>query len=553
MPMDAPGTLQLAHRRSQLSGVSKDTRIEMLDVLDVDVETPLIRAASPILEQMTQDLRDMPLAILLADRHGVVVDVRAPLSLGFGAEVARSRIGRRCAEETVGTNALGTAIELGRPVRLLGDEHYLQDLADYDCLGVPIGNPLNGRPAGALSLCGGRETLDPALAPFLAYAARDIQKSLLALTPRGHAELLQVFHDASRHHSAVVVLGTGLVLASPAATIMLDPLDHAMLDQRGAELRRDQQRTDEVELTSGRQVTITMSRCGSSGAGLLVQLVQHGAARPRIPRGRNAALSTTAALSREIDTARRGRLRTLITGERGTGRTNLVRQLAGSADITVVDGAQEVLDPHWWRLSLRATLQESAASDGTILVVLDRVEELSADAALSASTQLSASVAWVAVLAPPLDHLRGEHAALVAGCHTHVHLPPLRSRAEELGDLLDDVSARSQMAARLRWTHEAVTVLKAHPWPGNFYEMQAMVEHVAKTAVNGSVTVADLPSSVKSLPRRQLTPLQRADREVIAAHLRACNGNKVHVARALGISRSTLYKKLRELELNDRP
>jgi transcriptional regulator of acetoin/glycerol metabolism len=79
--------------------------------------------------------------------------------------------------------------------------------------------------------------------------------------------------------------------------------------------------------------------------------------------------------------------------------------------------------------------------------------------------------------------------------------------------------------------------------------MQAMVEHVARTAVNGSVTVADLPSSVKSLPRRQLTPLQRSDREVIAAHLRACNGNKVHVARALGISRSTLYKKLRELEL----
>lgn len=541
--------LTQAHRRSQLSGVDPLTRIDALDVLDVDDQTPLVRAGSPVLEQMTQDLQDLPLAILLADRHGLVVAVRTPISRGFGAEVARSRLGRRCSEENVGTNALGTALELGQPLRLLGEEHYLADLADYDCLGAPIGNPVSGRAEGALSLCGGRQALDPALAPFLAYAARDIAKSLLALRPRSHAELLQVFHEASRQHSAVVVLGAGLVLASPAATIMLDPLDHTMLDHRGAELRRDQQLTEDVELNSGRGVTLTMSRCGATGSGLLIRLVPHGAARPRVPRGRNAMVSTAVALSREVDTARRGGLCTLITGERGTGRTDLVRQLAGSADIDVVDGTQEVLDPERWRHNLQAVLDR--AIDTGSLVVLDRVEELSADAALVVSGLLSASAAWFAVLAPPLDHLRGQHAALAAGCHSHVHLPPLRSRHEELADLLDDVSARSRVATSvpLRWTQEALTVLRAHPWPGNFYEMQAMVEHVARTAVNGSVTVADLPSSVKSLPRRQLTPLQRADREVIAAHLRACHGNKVHVARALGISRSTLYSKLRELEL----
>ena len=51
-------------------------------------------------------------------------------------------------------------------------------------------------------------------------------------------------------------------------------------------------------------------------------------------------------------------------------------------------------------------------------------------------------------------------AALAAGCHSHVHVPPLRSRAEELADLLDDVYALSRVAASapLRWTQEALTV-----------------------------------------------------------------------------------------------
>jgi transcriptional regulator of acetoin/glycerol metabolism len=162
-----------------MCGVDPSAQVDRLEQYTVDPNSPLLTAARPVLRKMVEELGDAPLAVLLAGRDGLVLDVLTAENRGQLADMARTRIGRRCTEELVGTNSIGTALELGRGVQIRGDEHYLESLRSLNCLGVPVENPISGRTEGVLSICGERSTVNAGLGPFLSYAARDIRERLL--------------------------------------------------------------------------------------------------------------------------------------------------------------------------------------------------------------------------------------------------------------------------------------------------------------------------------------------------------------------------------------
>jgi sigma-54 dependent transcriptional regulator, acetoin dehydrogenase operon transcriptional activator AcoR len=540
-----------------MCGVDPAAQVDRLEEFEVDPDTPLLTAARPVLRKMMEELGDVPLAVLLAGRDGLVLDVLTAEGHGPLADMARTRLGRRCTEELVGTNSIGTALELGRGVQIRGDEHYLESLRSLNCLGTPVENPISGRAEGVLSICGGRSSVNAGLGPFLSYAARDIRDRLLAAAPRRHLELLGAFEVASRRHRAVVVLGADLVLATPEATAVLEPVDHISLRERARGLGPAGVLYEELaELASGKVVSLTIRRCGGTdGGGVLVEIgLPASAPRVKVPRGSNVRFSAKDAVARELEGARQGRRRVLITGERGTGRTTAVRELAAGAKIVSLD-CGEAARAGWDDL-LVSTLAESAsgrADDGSqTLVALEGIDALPTDTALRALDRIAGSPAWVVMTAPPPEDIRGEHAALVACCEVNVALQPLQARTAELPAVLREMTrsvADLEDSRSLRWTSEAIAALVAHPWPGNLHELRAVVQQVVRAAVDGCVTVDALPFSVAGGPSRALSPLQRSEREVIAATLRACNGNKVHVAAHLGISRTTLYKRLRELQI----
>jgi transcriptional regulator of acetoin/glycerol metabolism len=520
--------------------------IEALPVESFDPGQRLLVAAGGVLSQMMDDLAGAPLAVLLADRDGLVVDARTPTMRGQMADLTVSRVGRRCLEEFAGTNSIGTALELSRPVRIRGAEHYLESLQAFDCLGVPVIHPTTARSEGVLSLCGAHGALSPALAPFLTYAARDIQKQLHASTPRGQLELLAAFHHACRSPGAVVVLGPDMVLATPDAAAMLDAVDHQMLRDRGGSLQTGAVARLDADLSSGRRVRLALERCGSDRSrGVLARISTETCdARPRVPRGANARGPAGDTISQALDAARSTGAPVLITGEAGTGRSRAVRTLAADAPVHVVD-CTATAEPV---AAFAAAL--SAARGGADVIALDGIESVSAAAARDLLGLVISADVRVVMTAPPLDELSGAHAALIACCRNHVHIPPLRARASELPALLETVT--SALALQLgvppvRWSAEALAVLLAHSWPGNLHEFRVVVEQVLRSGTAPVVSVDALPSSVRESSRRRLSPLQRSEREVITATLQACNGNKVHAAGELGISRSTLYKRMREL------
>jgi DNA-binding NtrC family response regulator len=137
-------------------------------------------------------------------------------------------------------------------------------------------------------------------------------------------------------------------------------------------------------------------------------------------------------------------------------------------------------------------------------------------------------------------------------------LPPLRDRAEDIPLLAEeflDRAARKQGRA-LRLGAEALDRLLAYPWPGNVRELENIMERAAILSRGETVDLDDLPPHVIDgtlpgpaavLPRQQT--LAEAERAHITQMLERHGRSYSRAAEALGIGRTTLWRKLKEYGL----
>jgi len=160
-----------------------------------------------------------------------------------------------------------------------------------------------------------------------------------------------------------------------------------------------------------------------------------------------------------------------------------------------------------------------------------------------------------------------------------IAVPPLRARREDLPELIAHIAsrhARTPLPESLRRRFLAVTA--RHPWPGNVRELENMVERLlavgaelardphpealerllpelsersssAAPGTAASPASIELAASTTTLRRAR----ERAERERLEAALEAAGGNLGIAARALGISRTTLWRKLARPTLYDGP
>jgi len=154
-----------------------------------------------------------------------------------------------------------------------------------------------------------------------------------------------------------------------------------------------------------------------------------------------------------------------------------------------------------------------------------------------------------------------------------IPLPPLRERGDDLKLLL--VSFLERHGRRygkpdLRYSPEALELLLHHAWPGNVREVDNVVQHAVLMADGPQVLLRDLPPTLEG-PLRLPGPsapalrageaglvveasgfltLDEMERRHIMDTLQRCQGNQSLAARRLGISRSTLWRKMKELALD---
>lgn len=132
-----------------------------------------------------------------------------------------------------------------------------------------------------------------------------------------------------------------------------------------------------------------------------------------------------------------------------------------------------------------------------------------------------------------------------------LYLPALRDRVEDIPCLCKHFlkGKRSGEGTGPVFTPEAWTVLRSHSWPGNVRELQNVMARVSAMGVE-TVSARHLRSLLGAAQTRKVESIFERDRvDDIRKVLRDVNGRKGEAARRLGMSRSTLWRKMREIGL----
>jgi len=539
--------------RSRTWKVAAD-RIKLAYVKDPNLETPLSNGAAPVLRRLQEQLSGTPVSIILTDADGVVIDRRTgDNGLEQRLDQVQLAPGFSYAEQFVGTNGIGTALEGGQAADVYGHEHYAEGLEEFGCAGVPVRHPITGQLLGVLDLTCWSRDASPLLMALARTTAGHIERELTVTSGRRELALVQEYLRASRHSNGIVLaLNNDLVMMNDHARQLLPPQDQATLLATAAEAMHGSKRAIlDVDLPSGAKARIycapVLTESGPSGGVVRVRLMD--GADPSTPRPFTHPLlpgivGSGALWQRSCDEVcahqQAGEWIT-VHGEPGVGKVALLRAVhrrynpAGRFHVASASSAS----------FLSEVRRELAENEGTL--VLQHVDRLPAEARTALATMLRQwaprSRAWVCA-----THLSGEHelAELLRNFPSSVAVPPLRHHIEDIRELVPFLLVKLAAGAGLSCSPGAMRLLLRTRWPGNVAQLREVLRKVTTHRRVGVIEPGDLPPECQTVTGRVLNTMESIERDAIVRSLIDADGNKKEAARALGMSRATIYRKIRE-------
>lgn len=563
-----PGHVAASWRRSASSGVHpSDVSTEYFT--DLDVGSRLARCSEPVIEHLVEQTRDVPMCVALTD-HRARLLARRDSDPWFGRIADRVYFaqGFGYAEGSVGTNGVGTVLEFGESVHIVGAEHFVDPLQPFACAGAPVRDPFTGRIEGVLDISCLSDHSSPIMHSLARSAASQIEHNLLTDRNQLQQALFDVYTRVdARSRDAVLAVGPRVVMTNPALQTLLRPGDQEALQDHVRFVMHGHPAVDErLDLPSGLRVRLRGSTItvGDAVAGMVgvVSVLPDGDLAGRVPTPRApAAVTDTGAAPADrlvashcpawraaagtVEAALTGGDPVLVLGEPGTGRFTLLAEL------------HRAVDPRGRTVAIEPDAVEAAPRDvadrlrrpGTTLVVLREVDRLSpatADLLATALVEAPGAAPRLAATATGADRSDAAHRPLLALFRASATVPPLRNRSTDLHALVSALLADLAPHRDVRPSQDALRVLGRHRWPGNVRELADALAAALRRRPVGRIEPDDLPAWCQSAPRGALRAVDRIERDAIVTALREAGGNRVAAAAALGLARSTLYRKIRQ-------
>jgi transcriptional regulator of acetoin/glycerol metabolism len=498
------------------------------------------------------DLRGTGLALLLADSSGQILERWAGDRSGIDHLDRMGTVrGAVLSEDAVGTNGVGTAVALACAVQVRGDEHFAEFYQAAVCTSSPVFHPVTKSLVAVMTLSCDVRIASKLLIPLVRGMSRQLEAHLLSVEKPASREMLHVFLEQSRKGGApVVALGPhGAVLQSDNAA-RLNPQDLQALRSLLAEGRPTGRYV--VELSTGR----TELELTSIGPSNTVIALAGPASRPSpstigVPRVRLAGRTTDwLSAAARVEVLRSTAAPVIIAGEPGVGKTSLALGVPYRLGVgQTVEYVHEAAARHIQGLESWLRAVEASIRTHRKLVVrgIGTLDPAALDGlrAIIESQRSGPSVLLTQTAMTP-DAV-GEN-EIRFGAAT-VWVPPLRQRPEDLADLWNVLADAIAPRARLRIAPRSLTVMQRYEWPGNVKEMRRLVTRLAEIGRTGEIRPGELPATMQSA--KHLSMIERAELDAIRRALIEAEGNRTKAADILGISRATVYRKMKMYKLTD--
>jgi transcriptional regulator of acetoin/glycerol metabolism len=552
---------------------------------------------------VTADLfADSHSMLLLTNQDGVILKAAGDLRTLAAGEKIHLTVGGDWREGQAGTNGIGTALATRQPTYIHGSEHFCEGIKSWSCAAAPICEPGTGAIMGVLDISGPPTTYHINNLTLAVTAARQIEMVLAEQAACEHMRLLAfclqrlsssdatgmiAIDRAGRlvHTTGRVSLPVGIGERFPGMDESSAVEDWARHLPEG--LRSEWFNPVVVDGSTIGAMLVVPARARSVSARIAERSGEADPQRSCFAQIQGQSTAMQAAVKRGRQLARR-RVPVLIEGETGVGKELFARAIHGEEGgggpfVAYNCGAasKELIASELFghvRGAFTGATAEGRpgrfelAHGGTLC--LDEIGEMPLELQPVLLRALEEGVIYrlgdtqprhvdVRLLAMTNRNLREE----VESGHfrrdlyyrisvTRLRIPPLRERDIDIDLLVEHFNRRLAQrhgVAERRLSAEIMAVLRAYSWPGNVREIRNVIENLLLTSNEEVVSLDELPaelldetatvSVVPPLPD-QSTSLEDTERLAIARAVRSAGGNLAQAARALGVSRSTLYRKL---------
>lgn len=509
----------------------------------------LLEKAMPLFEQWQQGRH---CRLLFADADGTILLSTGDNRFGDRARRLALATGARWHEQSMGTNAIGTALSEQQEVSILGEQHYIHANRAISCSASPVFSPV-GELLGVIDISSEAGAHSNDMLVTARLMALTMENALVS-EQRDACWLLNLANDAAglqQPWSALIALREDgrLLGANRRARQWLPKLDPgALLEQ----LRQGELTPwgDGMALLSRRCTPARPARPVAQpasdtaplkllnhGVPLLLQgetgtgkdhLVRRLHRQSRRAQGPLIAVNCGALPAELIEAELFGHTSGAFTGSHKEGRPGYIR--AAHNGILFLDEIGEL--PLASQTRLLRVLQEKA------VVPLGCHQPVPVDFCVIAASHrdLSAMVAEGTFREDLYFRLNGYKQTLV----------PLREYERPAFETLTGQLLQELHGEQARLAPGLMDQLFTCPWPGNIRQLRQVLEVAGILADGGLIEAHHLPElPAAPLTARQDADLKTATEQRIKEVLDDCNGNISKAARRLNISRTTLYARLK--------
>ena len=568
--------------------------------------------AIPIIHEMFELIKSTQFLIVLTDSAGYLLEILGPPEIIARCNDMRFIPGAMWSNLEVGTNAISVALDYDMAIQMVGPEHYCTSHHTWTCSASPIHNP-NGEIIGCINLSGDYKDVHPHTLALVQEAAQNIEaqiqhtydsqmvRSLLnssvdsMLLLDRNLEPLWI-NDAAKHLLKTDEeglrkrgvksffpysnwnpdrwIGDGKSFQSDNVALLIDgeirycsmlatPLNDYGYQTIGVTLRMQKHLINAANRISGNRAVYTFRDYFTANETMKKTL---------------AYAATFARYDGNI----------LIQGESGTGKELLAQAIHNASKnaagpfvaVNCASIPRELFDmelfgyeqnafpgkvedgkPGRFELAQNGTLflDEVSSMPLEMQIKLLRAVETHCIQRLGSTREIQLDIRIISSSNQDLEQMV-ERGAFRKDMYYRLstlklEIPPLRERPEDIElcakRFLQTLNENS-LSPPKTISQEFLQGLKEYDWPGNIRELQNSLARAYYTTESAELTAEDLSFSLKRLEAAERPAPTRGDsgEGSIVAALTICHGDVQAAADRLGLSRATLYRRLRQYDIN---